>query len=197
MNIFQTLYTKATKQYSNFGMSNNVQGTIPGFGALTPIYNSTVLPTDSWKLSHNMIVKLPPLVAPAFTRIKAVINSYYCSYPMVWNYWNNFISDRPNDVYMNSRNISEYKGRYVEPCVPMHYIAMICKIAYGYCSFATDSNNTSVYRVSFYTPKLSDVSTPNVPTWSLDDGLRSCSFISDSSVFGSDFNADSKMTHYF
>ena len=174
MNIFQTLYTKATKQYSNFGMNNNVQGSIPGFGALTPIYYSTVLPTDSWKLSHNMIVKLPPLVAPSFTRIKAVINSYYCSYPMVWNYWNNFISDRPDDVYLNARNIANYKGRYVEPCVSMDWIAVICKIAYGNVFFLGSANN----KISFHvlSPVLRDEERAytyyHTPVWEYRDGLR-------------------------
>lgn len=171
MNIFQTLYTKATKQYSNFGMNNNVQGSIPGFGALTPIYYSTVLPTDSWKLSHNMIVKLPPLVAPSFTRIKAVINSYYCSYPMVWNYWNNFISDRPDDVYLNSNNISQYKGRYVEPCVSMDVIAIICKVAYGNVMFFGSPATSFSFKTLCPTVKDSDDFYEPV-VWSYNEGLR-------------------------
>ena len=174
MNIFETLFTKATKQYSNFGMNNNVQGSIPGFGALTPIYYSTVLPTDSWKIAHNMIVKLPPLVAPAFTRIKAVINSYYCSYPMVWNYWNNFISDRPDDVYLNARNISNYKGRYVEPCVSMDWIAVICKIAYGNVMFFGSAPNTIQFKTLCPTVKDTERSCEYYESvvWSYNDGLR-------------------------
>ena len=84
MNIFESIATFAKKDFTNFGMSNNWLGSVNGFGELTNIYNSIVIASDTWKMSHNVLVKLPPLIAPAFTRIKAVINSFYVSYASVW-----------------------------------------------------------------------------------------------------------------
>ena len=132
MNIFQQITDYVKRQYSTFDMKNNWIGSVNGFGSLNAIYHSIVLPSDTWKLGHNLIVKLPPLVAPAFTRIKGIVNSYYCSFASVWNYWNSFISDKPEDVFLSRSLTSAYKGKFVEPCVRFNVIALICKIARGF-----------------------------------------------------------------
>lgn len=134
MNIFQKITDYVKRDFSTFDMSNNWIGSILDFGSLNKIYSSVVLPADQWKLGHNAIVKLPPLTAPAFTRIKGVINSFYVSYASVWNYWNSFISNKPEDAYLTRGSLTAYNGKFVEPYCPMALIAMICKIAKGYFS---------------------------------------------------------------
>lgn len=132
MNIFQKVTDFVNRDFSTFDMSNNWVGSVQDFGSLNKIYDSVVLPADRWKGGHNVIVKLPPLVAPAFTRIKGVINSFYVSYQSVWNYWNQFISNKPEDAYLTRGSLLAYNGKFVEPYVPMSVICYICKIAKGY-----------------------------------------------------------------
>lgn len=131
MNIFESIATFAKKEFTNFSMSNNWLGSVNGFGELTCIYQDICVAADTWKMSHNVMVKLPPLIAPAFTRIKAVINSFYVSYASVWKHWNSFISDKPDDVFLNRSLLKGYKGKFVEPYCPTYLIAYICKIAKG------------------------------------------------------------------
>ena len=119
MNIFQKITDYVKRDFSTFDMSNNWIGSILDFGSLNKIYSSVVMPADQWKLGHNAIVKLPPLTAPAFTRIKGLINSFYVSYQSVWNYWNSFISNKPEDAYLTRGSLTAYNGKFVEPYVPM------------------------------------------------------------------------------
>lgn len=132
MNIFQKITEFARRDFSTFDMTNNWIGSIRDFGSLNKIYDSVVLPADRWKGGHNVIVKLPPLVAPAFTRIKGVINSFYVSYQSCWNYWNSFISNKPEDAYLTRGSLLAYNGKFVEPYVPMSFIVMIAKLAKGW-----------------------------------------------------------------
>lgn len=141
MNIFQQITDYVKRQYSTFDMKNNWVGSVNGFGSLNCIYQSIVLPSDTWKLGHNIMVKLPPLISPAFTRIKGIVNSYYCSFASVWNYWNSFISDKPEDVFLSRSLTRSYKGKFVEPCVRMTFISFICKIARGYFDFMPSSGD--------------------------------------------------------
>ena len=134
MNIFQKITDYVKRDFSTFDMSNNWIGSVLDFGSLNKIYSSVVMPADQWKLGHNAIVKLPPLTAPAFTRIKGLINSFYVSYQSVWNYWNSFISNKPEDAYLTRGSLTAYNGKFVEPYCPMAIIALICKVAKGYFS---------------------------------------------------------------
>lgn len=157
MNIFQQITEYVKRQYSTFDMKNNWVGSVNGFGSLNCIYHSIVLPSDTWKLGHNVMVKLPPLISPAFTRIKGIVNSYYCSYASVWNYWNSFISDKPEDVFLSRSLTASYKGKFVEPCCNMGVIAFICKVARGYFDyFSSTSDKFSVVYTSG-TPATVDV----------------------------------------
>lgn len=182
MNIFQAISSFSDKQFTNFGMSNNWQGSIKDFGALTPIYFNQVIASDTWKVSHNVICKLPPLVAPAFTRIKGVINTFYCSYASVWKYWNSFISDKPEDNYLNRTLLNAYKGRYVEPCISSSMICIISKIAYGNFIVKFDMSNEDVRQkltLEFYDTDTQqsyiNVGYKSSLSWSLDSfGMRKC-----------------------
>lgn len=149
MNIFQKITDFVKRDFSTFDMTNNWIGSIRDFGSLNKIYDSVVLPADRWKGGHNVIVKLPPLVAPAFTRIRGVINSFYVSYQSVWNYWNSFISNKPEDAYLTRGSLLAYNGKFVEPYVPMAFICLICKLAKGWfddfhIEFNSDTSTLSV-----------------------------------------------------
>lgn len=182
MNIFEAIASFSDKQFTNFGMSNNWQGSVKDFGALTAIYFNQVIASDTWKVSHNVICKLPPLVAPAFTRIKGVINTFYCSYASVWKYWNSFISDKPEDNYLNRTLLNAYKGRFVEPCVSSSMICIISKIAYGNFTVKNDMSSeddrqklTLEFYVTDTQQSYINVGYKSSLSWSLDSfGMRKC-----------------------
>lgn len=178
MNIFQKITDYVKRDFSTFDMSNNWIGSVLDFGSLNKIYSSVVMPADQWKLGHNAIVKLPPLTAPAFTRIKGLINSFYVSYQSVWNYWNSFISNKPEDAYLTRGSLMAYNGKFVEPYCPMSVIAMICKIAKGYFSdlhveFFSESKDLEI---SFKPRSVANGGTSFVPsstiTWAVNRNGR-------------------------
>ena len=192
MNIFQQITEYVKRDYSTFDMKNNWVGSVNDFGSLNCIYHSIVLPSDTWKMGHNLLVKLPPLVAPAFTRIKGVVNSFYCSFASVWNYWNSFISDKPEDVFLSRSLTGSYKGKFVEPCVRTTLIALICKIAKGYFDFVSSdafsySWSSGTLSVTFRTVCRHSTSTYATPTslvWGIGyDGRRKCTGTSNVSTF--------------
>lgn len=154
--IFDEITGYVNRQYSTFDMGNNWIGSVTDFGSLNTIYQSVVLAGDKWKLGHNLMVKLPPLVAPAFTRIKGIVNSFYCSYASVWNYWNSFISDRPEDAFLGRSVAAAYKGKFVEPCCETAFLALICKVAKGWFVWKDDVRG-------FLTKVTSDSSQGNSP----------------------------------
>lgn len=192
-------------------MKNNWIGSINGFGSLNSIYQKVVLPSDTWKMGHNIIVKLPALVAPAFTRIKGIVNSYYCSYASVWNYWNSFISDRPEDVFLSRSLVSAYKGKFVEPCVNMMWIAFICKVARGFFlsssnarkfSVVTGTDSITITAPTMFKSSSLGLVSPTTITWSVtDDGWRLATLTpnvaSDGTGFSFDYVSDYVFTYPF
>ena len=148
--IFKAITDYQKVQFSTFDFGNCYTGSVNDFGSLNMIYGTTVLPGDSWKMSHNLMVKLPPLVAPAFTRVKGIVNTFYVKYSSVWKYWNSFISDRPEDVFLSRSAASAYRGKFVEPRIPMPYIALICKIAKGWANVDFVTGTPGYIRFSLY-----------------------------------------------
>lgn len=191
MNIFQQITEYVKRDYSTFDMKNNWIGSINDFGSLNCIYQSIVLPSDTWKMGHNLLVKLPPLVAPAFTRIKGVVNSFYCSFASVWNYWNAFISDKPEDVFLSRSLSASYKGKFVEPCVRTTLIAFICKVAKGYfdslsLQYSWSSGTLTISLSTAYRHASSNLSAPTTITWGIGfDGRRKATLTSTVSSFDS------------
>ena len=192
MNIFQQITEYVKRDYSTFDMKNNWIGSVNDFGSLNCIYHSIVLPSDTWKMGHNLLVKLPPLIAPAFTRIKGVVNSFYCSFASVWNYWNSFISDKPEDVFLSRSLSASYKGKFVEPCVRTTLIALICKVAKGYfdsvtsdsLSYSWSSGTLTVTLRTLYLHSPSAYATPTSLVWGIGfDGRRKCTSTSNVSTY--------------
>lgn len=195
MNIFKAISDYQKVQFSTFDFGNNFIGSVNDLGSLNSCYWSTVLPGDRWKMGHNMMVKLPPLVSPAFTRIKGIINSFYVKYSSVWKYWNSFISDRPEDVFLSRSSHSAYRGKFVEPRIPMIWIALICKIAKGWAHAVVQTpTSMSTFNVTLYDAN-SSYGFSKVPfsiTWnnSFSVGLRSFLYTDNTSTLGTTITID-------
>lgn len=193
--IFKAITDYQKVQFSTFDFGNSYTGSVNDFGSLNMIYGTTVLPGDSWKLSHNLMVKLPPLVAPAFTRIKGIVNTFYVKYSSVWKYWNSFISDRPEDVFLSRSAASAYRGKFVEPRIPMPYVALICKIAKGWADLSFVPSAPGKVQIKLYDAAVGyDFSTsPFTLVWSLSSlytSSRACTITDNTSSLGSKISLD-------
>ena len=169
-NPFESLLTFMKRDFTTFDMSNFHQ-TSCKLGRLNVNRVDSVLPSDYWKGSTSLAIKVAPLIAPAFTRIKALVNSFYVSYPQIWNYWNQFISNRPSDSYLSSVNSSKYNGRYIEPFIPFQFVALIAKIVTGYVQLAETSLGSGTKQI-YFSPKNIDSSRIYVWDLTIVGGLR-------------------------
>lgn len=142
-NPFDNFMSFMKRDFTTFNMSN-YHPTSTQLGRLLPIRSDLVLPADYWKGNVNLACYTAPLVAPAFTQIKAVTNAFYVSYPSIWKYWNQFISNRPSDAYLSSQNVSAYSNVYSEPCIPAPLIQLICKVALGYAKITDATTVLSI-----------------------------------------------------
>lgn len=60
-------------------------------GWLYPIMNVDCVPGDRWKISHEALVRLLPMVAPAMQRMNIRFESFFVPYRLLWENWQNFI----------------------------------------------------------------------------------------------------------
>ena len=171
-NPFENFMKYMKRDFTTFDMSNFVQ-TSMNLGELNAVRTDFVLPSDYWKGQASSAVMLPPLVAPAFTRINGYLQSFYVSFPSIWKYWNQFLSNRPSDAYLNSANTSKFDGVYQEPCIPMSLIQLLLKVYYGYIQYSY-YNDSANHRVICETNTSTQIS--KVPyfyfAYSVVDGLR-------------------------
>lgn len=130
MSIFKNNPPNPNLQQSNFDMTHNILVT-SNLGELLPIDTDDVIPNDFWKKSYNCVVKVAPMMAPAFTLLNGYLNSYYVPFQQIWKYWNNFVTNRPSDTFTSSSNSSKYDNVYKVPKIHTQLIQMICKIAAG------------------------------------------------------------------
>lgn len=193
-NPFENLLTYMKRDFTTFDMSNFHQ-TSCKFGRLQPIRVDSVLPSDYWKGSTSLAIKVAPMIAPAFTRIRAIVNSFYVAYPQVWKYWNQFISNRPSDSYLNSVNSSKYSGRYVEPSIPTHFLQLICKIYKGYCPLSR-KNIGGTYYLIVATKDITLTNSAFGYLYSVTDGLRKYSGIPSGSAVHDDWFGSDTATSY-
>lgn len=54
-------------------------------GLLIPVSVQEVLPSDDWKLPMQSLIRLAPLVAPAYVDMCARFEAFYCPYRILWN----------------------------------------------------------------------------------------------------------------
>ena len=119
--------------------SSNFDGTIQNlftasFGGLTPVFVKPILADDHFKISLNSEVKVNTLSAPAYTNIKQNFYSFFVSNQSVWKHHNSFITNGTDfqDVYGSNINNQSLDGKWKVPSIPVNYLQIISKIAYGF-----------------------------------------------------------------
>lgn len=61
-------------------------------GLLYPIMCDEVVPGDHWSISHSIVARAMPLVAPILHQIDITVHSFFVPYRLIWEDWEDFIS---------------------------------------------------------------------------------------------------------
>lgn len=133
MSIFKTFQKDRKIGLTNFDLSFQNLSTA-NFGELRPVGCYPVLPKDKWKIGSNILTKVEPMPAPAFTRIKQNVYSFFTPNQSVWKHWNDFVSNGTAyaDTYGNNSNTQKVDNLWREPQIPANYVQLISKIANGW-----------------------------------------------------------------
>lgn len=104
------------------------------FGGLTPIGKIQVLPNDTFKVGTNILTKVEPMPAPAFTRIKQNQYAFFVPNEQTWKHWNDYITNGTAyaDTYGNNSTNQKIKNLWRVPQIPANQIQLISKVANGW-----------------------------------------------------------------
>lgn len=94
MSIFSKVAAKRPKS-SVFNLSHEVKLSC-NFGDLVPILCQEVLPSDKFKISTELLIKLAPLKSPMMHRIKAYVHYFFVPTYQVNKVFENFINPKVN-----------------------------------------------------------------------------------------------------
>ncbi len=89
-NIFKDVQIEKVPS-NNFNMTHDHK-TSCKMGELVPVAIQEVLPGDEWTISHNMMLRLAPLVAPVMHMIDAYIHTFFVPNRILWSEWDQWIS---------------------------------------------------------------------------------------------------------
>lgn len=90
MNIFSKTQ-KEKRPHSTFNL-NHTRKFSMRMGDLTPCFFEEVLPSDTWNVSTQQIVRLAPMVNPTMADINVTLHYYYIPNRILWSLWEGFIS---------------------------------------------------------------------------------------------------------
>ncbi|AXH73440.1 MAG: major capsid protein [Microviridae sp.] len=74
-------------------------------GTLTPFLVQEIIPGDSFRVNTEMLMRLQPLIAPMFHRVRVKTDYFFVPNRLVWDNWQNFITggdtgtDNPTPPY--------------------------------------------------------------------------------------------------
>lgn len=104
------------------------------FGGLTPIGHFPVLPKDKFKMGTNILTKVEPMPAPAFTRIKQNQYAFFVPNAQTWKHWNDYVSNGTAyaDTYGNNSNNQQTDNLWRPPQISVNQLQLISKVANGY-----------------------------------------------------------------
>lgn len=117
MSIFNQVQFGKPKQ-NKFDLSHERKMTFD-MGTIIPTMIQEVMPGDKFKANQEYLIRLQPLLAPIYHRVRVKTDFFFVPYRLVWNEWDKFISggelgtDNPiqpheffNDANKGSWNVS-------------------------------------------------------------------------------------------
>lgn len=94
-NIFEKVKL-AKPPRSVFDLSHEVKMSLNP-GGLYPCLTMECVPGDSFKISHEMLVRSQQMLAPLMHRIDVTVHTFFVPNRLVWSGWEDFITQQPFD----------------------------------------------------------------------------------------------------
>lgn len=89
---------------NKFNMSHYVK-TTANMGEMIPILMQDILPNDSAKLSVQSLVRLAPMLAPAYANIDVQFVFYFVPNRIIWKQWPTFITQSKNGRILSEEEL--------------------------------------------------------------------------------------------
>jgi len=147
-----------------FNMGNDKYGTCK-MGYMIPIQLQKVLPGDVWKCKTRALLRLAPMVAPQFSKVKVRIHHWFVPTRLVWTDFPSFITggeDGMNATVAPYFNITESQGQ----STAMDYLGIPEAVAAGTHISAVPMRGYQLIKKLFYR----DQDLETAPTISLGNG---------------------------
>lgn len=90
MSIFSNVKSDKPKR-STFNLSHDVKLTCD-FGKLVPFLCEEVVPSDTWQLQSNVLLRFSPLIAPVMHDINVYTHYFYVPFRLLWDEYEDFIT---------------------------------------------------------------------------------------------------------
>lgn len=90
MSIFSKVKANKLKR-STFNLSHDVKLTCD-FGKLVPFMCEEVVPSDTWQLQSNVLLRFSPLIAPVMHDINVYTHYFYVPFRILWDEYEDFIT---------------------------------------------------------------------------------------------------------
>lgn len=122
-------------QHTNFDMSHKIMQTL-NLGELKVTQMEPILPSDSAELRVNDEIICQPLENPAFSKFKLCHKTFYWPNTVLWKYWDNFITEKPDFTWTSSaiQSYIESEQPYTPPYFTWNEILPLVAFARGYVS---------------------------------------------------------------
>lgn len=105
--------------FSNFDFTHD-NGYTSQLGQMLVSQYTKILPNDKVKHRVNEETILKALENPSFTKFKHVHKSFYYPNTVLWKYWDNFLTNKPDDLWTNS-DITSYINERQPYSIPKCY----------------------------------------------------------------------------
>ncbi|AXH73313.1 MAG: major capsid protein [Microviridae sp.] len=116
MNIFQNVQgNRPTK--NKFDLSHERKMSLK-MGTLTPFMVQEIVPGDSFKVNTEMLLRLQPMLAPIFHRVRVKTDYFFVPNRLVWDNWQKFITGGEDGL-----NNSIHPYFQIDPTTPPSLVA--------------------------------------------------------------------------
>lgn len=94
MSIFDSILVKKPKK-SMMDLSHEVKLSM-NMGELVPIVCQEVLPSDTWQVNAEAMLRFSPMIAPIMHRVNVYTHFFFVPNRLLWNEWEDFITGGEN-----------------------------------------------------------------------------------------------------
>lgn len=119
LGFLKTRQKNTNIQFSNYDFTHSNQYTSK-LGEMLVTQKTKVIPNDKIKHRVNEETLCQQMENPSFTKFKHVHKSFYYPNTVLWKYWDNFFTNKPDDLWTNS-DITSYINERQPYSIPKCY----------------------------------------------------------------------------